>query len=79
MSLDALRFALENHPIKAVVAMTNFSNPTGSLIADEDKARAGGAARPSTGVPLIENDINGELFFGERRPRVAKAYDGKGW
>ena len=77
MSLDALRFALENHPIKAVVAVPNFSNPTGSLIADEDKAELV-KLLAQHGVPLIENDINGELYFGERRPRVAKSYDREG-
>lgn len=77
MSLDALRFALENHPIKAVLAVPNFSNPTGSLIADEDKCELV-KLLAQHGVPLIENDINGELYFGERRPRVAKSYDREG-
>jgi len=77
MSLEALRFAVENHPIKAVVAMTNFSNPTGSLIEDEDK-RELLAILSAHGIPLIEDDINGELFFGDRRPRVAKSYDTEG-
>ena len=77
MSLDALRFALENHPIKAVLAVPNFSNPTGSLIADEDKSELV-KLLAQHGVPLIENDINGELYFGERRPRVAKSFDREG-
>ncbi len=29
-------------------------------------------------IPLIENDVSGEIYFGERRPSVAKAYDRKG-
>jgi len=77
MSLEALEFALENHPIKAVVAIPNFSNPTGSLIADPDKAELV-KLLARKGVPLIENDINGELYFGERRPRAAKSYDRDG-
>ena len=77
MSIEALKFALENHPIKAVVAVPNFSNPTGSLIADEDKSELV-KLLARHGVPLIENDINGELYFGERRPRVAKSYDREG-
>jgi len=77
MSLEALRFALENHPIKAVLAVPNFSNPTGSLIDDADKAELV-RLLASHGVPLIENDINGELYFGERRPKVAKCYDREG-
>jgi len=77
MSLEALRFAVENHPIKAVVAMTNFSNPTGSLLADEDKGELV-EILSGRGIPLIEDDINGELYFSERRPRVAKSYDTEG-
>jgi DNA-binding transcriptional MocR family regulator len=77
MSLEALKFALENHPIKAVLAVPNFSNPTGSLIADEAKAELV-QLLALHGVPLIENDINGELYFGERRPRVAKSFDREG-
>ena len=77
MSLDALRFAVENHPVKAVVAMSSFSNPSGSLMSDGDKAEMVGflAAR---GIPLIEDDINGELYFAEPRPRVTKSFDRTG-
>jgi DNA-binding transcriptional MocR family regulator len=74
LSLEALEFALENHPVKAMVAMTNFSNPLGSCMPDESKhALVEILAR--RGIPLIENDIYGELYFGERRPSVAKSYD----
>jgi len=59
------------------VAIPNFSNPTGSLIADPDKAELV-KLLARKGVPLIENDINGELYFGERRPRAAKSYDRDG-
>ncbi len=77
MSLDALKFAVDNHPVKAVVAMTNFSNPTGSLMDDESKY-ALVAFLEGRGIPLIEDDINGELHFSDRRPRVAKSFDESG-
>ena len=77
LSLEALEFALENHPIKAVVAVTNFSNPLGSCMPDESKRRLVELVE-RRGVPLIENDIYGELYFGEKRPSVAKAYDTTG-
>jgi DNA-binding transcriptional MocR family regulator len=77
MSVDALRFAIENHPIKAVLAMTNFSNPTGSLMPDQVKQEFV-ELLAKQGIPLIEDDINGELYFGDSRPRVAKAYDREG-
>jgi DNA-binding transcriptional MocR family regulator len=60
-----------------VLAIPNFSNPTGSLIDDPDKAELV-KLLAGYGVPLIENDINGELYFSERRPRVAKSFDRDG-
>jgi DNA-binding transcriptional MocR family regulator len=77
MSLDALKFAVDNHRVKAVVAMTNFSNPTGSLMEDQDKLELVEFLE-SRGIPLIEDDINGELYFSERRPRTAKTFDESG-
>ncbi|MDA8410517.1 MAG: PLP-dependent aminotransferase family protein [Treponema sp.] len=74
LSLDALEFALDNHPVKALVAMTNFSNPLGALMPEESKDRLA-SILGSRGIPLIENDIYGELYFGEKRPSVAKSRD----
>jgi DNA-binding transcriptional MocR family regulator len=78
MSLDALEFALENHPVKAVVAVTNFNNPLGSRMPDEAKADLV-SMLTRRNVPLIENDIYGELYFSERRPSVAKSCDAEGY
>jgi len=77
MSLDALEFALDNHPVKAVVVMTNFNNPLGSCMPGEAKKRLV-ELLARRGTPLIENDIYGELYFGDRRPGVAKAFDSTG-
>lgn len=74
LALDALEFALDNHPVKAVVAMTNFSNPLGSLMPDASKQRLA-RLTGRRGIPLVENDIYGELYFGEKRPIVAKSFD----
>ena len=30
-------------------------------------------------IPLIEDDIYGELYFGKKRPRTCKYYDREGW
>ena len=74
MSLDALGFALENHPVKAVVAVTNFNNPLGSCMPDGAKAELA-TMLSRRGVALVENDIYGELYFSERKPSLAKAHD----
>jgi DNA-binding transcriptional MocR family regulator len=77
ISLEALEFAVEHNPIRAVFVISNFNNPLGSKIPDErKKALVELLARHE--IPLIENDVSGELYFGEKRPLVCKAFDTKG-
>lgn len=77
ISLEALAFALEHNKVSACMVISNFNNPLGSCIPDERK-RALVALLAEHDVPLIENDIFGEIYFDERRPTVAKAYDEDG-
>ncbi len=76
MSLSALRFALEHNRVSACL-ITNFNNPLGSNLPEKNRG-ALVALLAEHAVPLIENDIFGELYFDERRPPVAKAYDQDG-
>jgi DNA-binding transcriptional MocR family regulator len=77
VSLSALEEALRRHPIKACLFMLNFANPTGSLVADERKqALVELLARHD--VPLIEDDVYAELYFGAQAPRCSKADDRAG-
>jgi DNA-binding transcriptional MocR family regulator len=78
LSLEALSLALERWPIKAVMAVTNFSNPTGSLMPDARKRELVKMLRKHE-IPLIEDDIYGDLSHGRERPRAAKAYDTDGY
>jgi DNA-binding transcriptional MocR family regulator len=77
ISLDALQFALEHNPIKAVLTISNFSNPLGSMIPDEKKKELVELLERYD-IPLIDNDVSGELHFSEKRPFVTKAFDTKG-
>jgi DNA-binding transcriptional MocR family regulator len=74
ISLEALRFALEHHPVRALVLVPNFSNPLGSLMPDENK-QALVELLETYDIPLIEDDIYGELHFEQARPQVVRAYD----
>ena len=71
MDLDALERALKSRRIAAVLAVTNFSNPLGCVMPDANKQRLVEmlAARE---VPLVEDDLYGDLHFGDARPRAAK-------
>ena len=77
LSIEALAFALEHNPIRAVMVISNFNNPLGSLIPDEKKKELVELLRRYD-VPLIENDVSGELYFGDRRPLTCKAFDTNG-
>jgi DNA-binding transcriptional MocR family regulator len=82
MDLDALEDALRLHPIAAVMAIPSFNNPLGSRMPDEAKARMV-AILSARSIPLIEDDIYGDLPFPSHegpddRPRPAKAWDRDG-
>lgn len=77
ISLTALEDPLRHHPIKACLFMLNFANPTGSLVADErKKALVNLLSRYE--VPLIEDDVYAELYFGQVAPLCSKAEDTDG-
>lgn len=77
ISLEALEFAIEHNPIRAVFVISNFNNPLGSKIPD-DRKKALVELLAKHEIPLIENDVSGEIYFGEKRPMVCKAFDTKG-
>ncbi len=77
LSLEALALALEQWPLKVVLAVSNFSNPLGCSIPDERKQALVGLLERYQ-VPLIEDDLYGDLYFGERRPTAIKAFDRQG-
>jgi DNA-binding transcriptional MocR family regulator len=77
LDLAALARALERHPVKACWFMTSFQNPTGASLSPEKK-QALVALLAARRIPLIEDDVYGELYVGERAPWPAKAWDREG-
>lgn len=77
ISLDALAYAMEHNPVSACLVVSNFSNPLGCRI-PEEKKKLMVELLASKDIPLIEDDIYGDLCFDEDRPGVAKAFDKKG-
>jgi DNA-binding transcriptional MocR family regulator len=78
MDLDALEDALRRHRIAAVLAIPSFNNPLGCAMPDEGKERLVTMIERHE-VPLIEDDIYGELYFGDARPRPAKSFERRGF
>jgi len=77
MDLPSLERVLQRHRPKACWLMTNFQNPLGSLMPDEKK-RDLVEMLARYDVPLIEDDVYGEMYFGAKRPAPAKLFDRKG-
>ena len=77
MDLQALAKAIKQHQPKACWVMSNFQNPLGSQMPD-DKKRALVELISEHQLPLIEDDVYAELYFGEKRPLPLKAFDTAG-
>jgi DNA-binding transcriptional MocR family regulator len=77
IDLGALEQALKHHPIKACWCMTSFQNPTGALM-PETRKRALVELLREHQVPLIEDDVYAELYYGPHAPKPAKAFDTEG-
>ncbi len=77
VDIGALGRILERHPVRACWLMTNFHNPLGALV-PEDSRQELVRLLERHDVPLIEDDVYCELYFGRRRPKPTKAFDRKG-
>ena len=83
MHLETLAFALERYDVAADFTIANFHNPTGSLMPDVKKAALVDMLA-DRGIPLIEDDIYGDLYYGSacprgmERPRTCKSFDTDG-
>jgi DNA-binding transcriptional MocR family regulator len=77
ISLDATRDALANNNVKALMVMPSYSNPLGSCMPDENKEQLY-KILAEFDVPAIEDDVYGDLHFGDRRPKPLKTWDTDG-
>jgi len=77
LDLNALERVLARERVGACWLMPTFQNPTGALMPEASR-RDLVAMLARHQVPLIEDDVYGELFFGSTRPKPAKAFDSNG-
>ncbi|MCM1983893.1 aminotransferase-like domain-containing protein [Lyngbya confervoides] len=77
VSLPALESALQRDQISACVLVANFNNPLGSCMSS-DKKRQLVKLFSAYDIPLIEDDIYGDLNFEGTRPKALKAFDTSG-
>lgn len=72
---DALKNVL--HKIKLCLLVSNFNNPLGSCMPEENK-KAVVHMLAEKEIPLIEDDLYGDVYFGTSRPKPCKAFDTEG-
>ena len=77
LSIDALRLATQHWPIRALICSPCFATPTGASMPEASKQALLTIAKQHDFV-LIEDDIYGELYFGQQRPRSLYSYDQDG-
>lgn len=77
IELEALKKALVMNKIKVCLLISNFNNPCGSTMPVEHKKEVVKLLEHFN-IPLIEDDIYGDLYFGSNRPTTCKTYDESG-
>jgi len=77
LSLSALAKALDRHSVKACMFSSAINNPLGSCTSDAHREALVGMLE-ARGIPLIEDDVYGDLFFDGTRPKPAHCYSRKG-
>lgn len=76
ISLEILKFVIENHPVKAVFTIPNFNNPSGFAMPSWKKKEMIWLLEQNK-ILLIEDDVFGDLYF-HRRPDTCKSHDKTG-
>lgn len=77
IDVDAVRAVARDNNLAAAVLMPNFNNPAGNLTPDAAK-REIVALLTGREVPIVEDDLYGELHYGEVRPASMRAFDETG-
>ncbi|MBP8185537.1 MAG: PLP-dependent aminotransferase family protein [Pseudomonas sp.] len=77
IDLDCLADNLKRLPIKACWFMSNLQNPLGASMS-EAKKQALYQLLQAHQVPLIEDDVYAELYYGAHPPKSVKSFDRDG-
>jgi len=77
IEMDALKKSIESNKVNLCLLVSNFSNPVGSCMPDENKKEVVRLMEKHN-VPLIEDDLFGDLYYGNQRPSTCKTFDETG-
>jgi DNA-binding transcriptional MocR family regulator len=74
VDIEALERALRSRKVKACVLASSYNNPLGCTM-PEDRKLAALRLLAKHRVPLIEDDVYGDIHFGDERPRPFAALE----
>lgn len=74
---EDVRKAIDRFDIKATILVPNYNNPDGSLTGDAAKQAVVNILAERQ-IPLIEDDVYGDLSFSAQRPATCKSFDRSG-
>ena len=77
IDVDVLRKTMKTTKVNAIILMSNFNNPLGCCIPNENKKEIVKLIQYYD-IPLIEDDLYGDLYFSKSRPKTCKTYDDSG-
>lgn len=75
IEIEALKKAIPK--INLCLLIPNYNAPLGSLMSDENKKEVVKLLSEND-IPLIEDDVYGDLYFGPHRPKCCKSFDKEG-
>ncbi|WP_259067897.1 PLP-dependent aminotransferase family protein [Mucilaginibacter sp. X4EP1] len=75
IDMEAFKKAIPH--INLCLLVPNFNTPLGSCMPDEHKKEVVELLSKHQ-IPLIEDDIYGDLYFGAQRPKCCKSFDKEG-
>jgi DNA-binding transcriptional MocR family regulator len=77
IDVEAVRRAVRSNKLAAAILMPNFNNPAGSLTPDQAK-RELVEILTGNNIPIVEDDIYGDLNYSGERPLSLRAFDESG-
>ncbi len=77
IDLELLQQALDEHEVSVGLLNANFHNPLGYVMDDVQKRKLVDIFTRKM-IPIIEDDIYGDLYFGAKRPLPLKSFDREG-
>jgi DNA-binding transcriptional MocR family regulator len=78
INVKELEEVCTTYKVAACVLISNFNNPNGVMLSDEKKKAIATLANRMK-IPVIDDDVYGDLHFDTQRPANIKSYDTDGW